>query len=117
MMTKTCLIFEASPILAGIATGLLHGLPPPADKMFCARSQWLFWKTCFVIASRVQRLGTGTILTTPRSWWVFRLAGEPCEVVVEFSGGVLWKPAVPMPLSLPTSSALSAVSSTTELGA
>src|SRR5271167_4349226 len=117
MITKMCLIFDGSPILAGIAAGLVHGLPPPADQMFCARSQWLFWKTCFVIASRVQRFGTGTMLTMPRSWWVFSAAGEPWEVVVEFSGGVFWKPVVPMPLSSATSSALSVVSSTTELGA
>src|ERR1700733_13049338 len=117
MITKTCLIFEGSPIFAGIATGLAHGLPPLAEKMFCTRSQWLFRKTCFVIASKVDLFGTGTMLTMPRSWWVFRAAGELCEVVFEFSGGVFWTPVEPIPLSLATSSVLSAVSSTTELGA
>src|SRR6202522_1232970 len=115
MITKTCLIFDGSRIFVGIATGLAHGLPPLADKMFCTRSQWLFRKTCFVIASKVDLFGTGKILTMPRSWRVCRAAGEPCEVVVEFSGGVFSKPVEPIPLSLATSNALSAVSSTTEL--
>ena len=72
MITNTCLIFDGSPIFAGIATGLANRLPPAADQMFSARSQWLFWKTCCVIAARVERFGTGTMLTVPRSWWVLK---------------------------------------------
>jgi hypothetical protein len=56
--------------LAGIATGLVLGLPPLADRIFCARSQWLFWKTCVVIVANVVLFGTGTMLTVPLSWWV-----------------------------------------------
>ena len=70
MIRNTCLISDGSPILAGIATGLASGLPPEADLMFSVRSQWLFSKTCLVIAAKVPRSGTGTMLTVPLSWWV-----------------------------------------------
>src|SRR4029077_10638671 len=68
MIRNTCLISEGSPILAGIATGFACGEPPAADLIFCTRSQWLFAKTCLVIASKVPRSGTGTMLTVPLSW-------------------------------------------------
>ena len=64
------MISDGSPILAGIATGLAFGLPPAADWIFCARSQWLFSKTWLVIVAKVALFGTGTMLTVPLSWWV-----------------------------------------------
>ena len=42
MIRNTCLISDGSPILAGIATGLVFGLPPEADLIFSVKSQWLF---------------------------------------------------------------------------
>jgi hypothetical protein len=91
MITKTCLISEGEPILAGIATGAAFGLPPEADWIFSVRSQWLFWETCMVIADRVEAAtGTGTMLTVPRSWWVFKSVTpqyEPYEFSAVFVGG------------------------------
>jgi len=53
MIRNTYLISEGSPILSGIATGLACQEPPPADLIFCTRSQWLFSKTYLVIACNV----------------------------------------------------------------
>src|SRR5271165_2210552 len=121
MITKTCLISEGSPILAGIATGRVFGLPPEADLIFSVRSQWLFSDTCCVIAVRVVLFGMGTMLTVPRSWWVLKSVTpqyDPYEFsAVLVGGGATPKPVVPRPLSLATSSSPSAASSTTELGA
>ena len=52
--------------------------------MFSNRSQWLFSKTCWVIAAKAVEVGMGTMLTVPRSWWVFK-AVTPCAVAYEFS--------------------------------
>ena len=126
MITKTCLIFEGSPILLRDCDrrgSRVAALRP--TQIFSARSQWLFWKTCFVIAAKVREFGTGTMLTVPRSWWVlrpvtpyrFRTNFRSWRAATVPSKGIRRLPVVPMPLSLATSSALSAVSSTTELGA
>jgi hypothetical protein len=69
---------------AGIATGLACGFPPAAEKIFSARSQWLFWKTCVVIAAKAEDFGTGTMLTVPRSWWVLKSV-TPNSFAYEFS--------------------------------
>src|SRR5208282_5039032 len=130
MITKTCLIFDGSPILSGITRDLAHGSPPPALQIFSARSQWLFSKTWCVIIASSERPGTGTMLTVPRSWWVLSaftpnslavdsaVVGAPGTLIPsknELPGVGL--PVVPQPLSLATSSCLLAASSTTEDGA
>src|SRR5208282_2359921 len=121
MITNTWLISDGLPIFAGIATGVAVGLPPEADAIFSARSQWLLSYTCVVITPRVELLGMGTMLTVPRSWWVLKSYTPnsfPYEFSAVFVGGAATpKPVVPMPLSLATSSSPSAASKATELGA
>src|ERR1035441_4066223 len=84
MIRKTCLILDGSPILSGMASGLACLWPPAAEKIFSSRSQWLFWNTCCVSDHKAEELGTGTMLTVPRSWWVSS-AVTPNSDVVELS--------------------------------
>ena len=109
MIMNTCLISDGSPILAGIATGLVFGLPPLADWIFC-------FKIPVVIHENLTRHRC--------QGHAIRHGNDADGAIVLMSivtrrrrGRISYERRAPMPLSFATRSVLLSLSSTTELGA
>ena len=68
MIRNTCLISDGSPILAGIATGLVLRVATAGRRDILRQIPVVVLENLLVIAARVPLFGTGTMLTVPLSW-------------------------------------------------